>query len=228
MKRRGRTAAFVLGLIAGIINIILGVIVLILGGLAAGAASSFSSFFSMSNFGFGTGMIWLIVSIFFVVTLLNLIGGCIVRRSRVAAGVLMLITSIPLICVGLVALAVPGSAGPLLIIYLLVQAMSFIAAIIAFIPRSANKAPLNTYQQPSYGQPPYGQPSYGQPTYGQPQYGQPPYQQPQPPYGQPQPPAYQPPYGQPQPQSARPGSHSPSEQPEVRSAEPENTVSPDE
>lgn len=223
MNRRGRTAAFVLGLIAGIINIILGVIVLILGGLAASAASSLSSFFSMSYFGFGTGMIWIIVTIYFVISLLNLIGGCIVRRSRVAAGVLMLITSIPLICVGLIALAVPGSAGPLLILYLLVQAMSFIAAIIAFIPRSAIKTPLNTYGQPSYGQPQYGQPSYSQP-----QYGQPPYQQPQPPYGQPQPPSYQPPYGQPQQQSAWPGSNSPSQQPEVRSAEPEDTISPDE
>ena len=201
MNRRGRTAALVLGLISGIINIIIGVIVLILGGLAAGAAGSLSSFFGLSYFGWGAGVIWLVVTVFFVVTLLNLIGGCIVRRSRVAAGVLMIITSIPLFCVGLIALAIPDAAGPLLFMYLLVQLMSFIAAIIAFVPPSVKSTPHNVYQQQPYGQPPYGQP----------------------PYGQPRPPAYQPPpYEQPQPERA----YSPP--PADRSDQPGESISPEE
>ncbi len=80
------------------------------------------------------GVIIGIAIVIFIIALLNLIGGCIVRRSRIAGGVLMLITSIPIISISTFGSwqYAPAFTG----FFLLTGLMSFTAAILAFIPYS--------------------------------------------------------------------------------------------
>ena len=187
MNKRGRTSAFVLGLISGIINLIIGIIML-LGVLIATQTIAF-------YFGYATG-ITIIGIIFFIITVLNFIGGTTCKNNRIAGGVLMLVSAIPLLLVGV--LFVTASFGLLLIpiVFLLIQLLSLIAAILAFIPVSRNQY---TQYAGQYGQQPSGQPPYQQQPYQQQPYQQQPYQQQpyqQQPYGQPLQPQQQP-YQQP-------------------------------
>jgi len=128
-KKIGRVSATVMGLIAGIIHgiggIILSLFILLTGGLT-------SSFFGnvFGNFSYAIGGIVIVVGIvIFVIALLNLIGGCIVRSSRIAGGVLMIITAIPIIVMSL-------SAVWMTWWLLITGLLSFTAAILAFIPYS--------------------------------------------------------------------------------------------
>jgi hypothetical protein len=208
MNRQGRVAAFVLGLIAGIFNIIYGVIIFILGGVTLGSVGSLASAFGLGYmYNMSTGVAWFLLFLYFAFSLINLIGGCIVRRSRVAGGVMMIITSLPFLILSLILMAIPNVTGPILFLYFPFQVMSFIASIIAFVPPRVPSIQPNAYQRPPYGPASYVQPSgqaaYGVPQYTQPQappYGAPQYAQPQaPPYGAPQYAQPQaPPYGAPQ------------------------------
>ena len=215
MNQKGKTSAFIMGLIAGIFNIILGII-LLLGGLVA------SSVTYMLNFSAETSMIGIIFGLVFVVTIVNLVGGCVVGSHRIAGGVMMMVSSLPLLIVSLISVIGSAmasyydydSAGLLFGVFILIiELLSVIAAIIAFSGPKAFSVP---YGQPyqGYGQPPYqSYPGYGYPQqpyqgYGQPPYqgyGQQPYQSyPQQGYSQPPAPASQPQSieqtaGQPQP-----------------------------
>jgi hypothetical protein len=185
-NRIGRVSATVLGLIAGIIHGILGIVlalaVFITGGLTGGLFSSF-----LGDVGYLiSGVIIVVGIVVFVIALLNLIGGCIVRSSRIAGGVLMLITSIPIIIV-----SIAGAWTSIFMVFLLITGlMSLTAAILAFVPYSARYKQLyverkqkrfNQNAQQYQQQQPYQQPYQPQQQPYQPQ------QQPQ------QPPAAPPP-----------------------------------
>jgi hypothetical protein len=146
-----------------------------------------------------TGVAWFLLFLYFAFSLINLIGGCVVRRSRVAGGVMMIITSLPFLLLSFILMAIPNVTGPILFLYFPFQVMSFIASIIAFVPPRTPSVQPNVYQRPPYGPPSYAQP-FGQAPYGAPQYTQPqtpPYGAPQ--YAQPQAPSYgAPQYAQPQ------------------------------
>ena len=224
MNQKGKTSAFIMGLIAGIFNIILGII-LLLGGLVA------SSVTYMLNFSAETSMIGIIFGLVFVVTIVNLVGGCVVGSHRIAGGVMMMVSSLPLLIVSLISVIGSAmasyydydSAGLLFGVFILIiELLSVIAAIIAFSGPKAFSVP---YGQ-GYGQPPYQPyPGYGYPQQPYPGYGQPPQgyaQQPYQGYGQqpyqsyPQQGYSQPPASAAQPQSA-----------EQASGQPQPTTPPD-
>ncbi len=79
-RNRGRLSAFIMGLIAGIIHGILGILATV--GLLVN--SPIAEFLLPLGFGY----------IVIAFLLLNLVGGCIVRKYRIAGGVLMVITSL--------------------------------------------------------------------------------------------------------------------------------------
>ena len=208
-KRTGRVSAVVMGLISGIILFIISLIAAI-GVFAGGGLVNY-----MFGFGFGAGTF--IAIIVFTVGLLNMLGGCIVRRSRITGGIFMIITAVPII---IFSLSSAWLYGFMYFVFLL-GLLSLTASIMAFIPYSdrylqqytASRQRAYTPPQPQYGQPQYGQPQYGQPQYGQPQY-QPPQQYQQPPQQAPQQPQYQPPqYQQPQYQPPQQAPQQPQYQP---------------
>jgi len=187
MNKRGRTSAFIMGLIAGIFNMILGIVVFLAGMFTVSA----SSMFGLNH---AAGAAWLVIFLVFIVVIFNLIGGCIVRSNRIAGGVMMLVTGMPLLIFSLIATLSATAAysysyyydSTSLIVGIFVMAielLSIIAGIIAFVPPSnANAYAQYSQPYPGYGQP-YGQPPYQ--GYAQQPYGQQPYQgYPQQPYGQ--------------------------------------------
>ncbi len=219
MNKKGKTSSFVMGLIAGSLNIILGIIVLIAGVAATSVASSYGANIFDS--------IW-IVALIFVFTIINLVGGCVVSGNRIAGGVMMMVTGLPLLILFIIgtinvtstlsdisyySYGYSGTVIVVAVLMIITELLSVIAAIIAF---SGPKAYVPAYGQPyqGYGQQPYQ--GYGQQPYqGYPQqrpyqgYPQQPYQgysqQPYQGYGQqpqsyPQQPAQAP--VQPQPSTA--------------------------
>ncbi len=182
MNKRGRMSAFVMGLIAGIFNMIIGIIVFLAGMFTV----STSSMFGLDN---AAGAAWIVVFLVFIVVIFNLIGGCIVRSNRVAGGVMMLVTGVPLFILSLIgtlgttaAYSYSYSYGYsdfnasliVCIFIMVIELLSIIAGIIAFVPPSnANAYAQYGQPYPGYGQP-YGQQPY--PGYPQQPYGQPPYQ----------------------------------------------------
>ncbi len=209
MDKRGRTSAFVLGLIAGIFNILLSIIFLF-AGIVASAGSS------LLGLGSATGIIWAILALAFIAAIINLIGGCICRSNRTAGGVMMLVTALPLLILSLIGLislgAYPyyGLEGSIIlcVFLLIIELLSIAGAVLAFVPP---KTTGYSYGQPypGYGQMPYGQ----QPYQG---YAQQPYQnyaqQPYQGYGQP-------PYGQPQAFDPQASAQQPYSQPHTETAE---------
>ncbi len=222
MNKNGKTSSFVMGLIAGSLNIIIGIIVLIAGVAATSIASSYGANIFDS--------IWP-VALVFVLTIINLVGGCVVSASRIAGGVMMMVTGLPLLILfiiftinltsqlsdfGYYSYGYSGTVIVIAVLIFITELLSIIAAIIAF---SGPKAFVPSYGQPyqGYGQQPYQ--GYGQQPYqsypqqrqyqGYPQqpyqgYGQQPYQGygQQPYQGYPQQPAQAP--VQPQPPAAAP------------------------
>lgn len=169
MNKRGRTSAFVMGLIAGIFNMIIGVFIFFIGMFTV----SSTSMFGLYDF---TGVAWLVIFFVFIVVIFNLIGGCIVRSNRVAGGVMMLVTGLPLFILSLIGTLGATTAYSFSYYYdattlivgiflMVIELLSIIAGIVAFVPPSSAKV----YAQ--YGQP---YPGYGQ-SYGQQPYS-PPYQ----------------------------------------------------
>lgn len=234
MNKRGRTSAFVMGLIAGIFNMIFGIIVFFAGMFTV----STSSMFGWDN---AAGAAWIVIFLVFIVVIFNLIGGCIVRSNRVAGGVMMLVTGMPLFIFSLIVTL--GATATysysyyydsttliLGIFVMIIELLSIIGGIIAFVPPSHT----NTYAQyvqpyPGYGQP-FGQQPY--PGYPQQPYGQPPYQgnAQQPPcqgYTQ-QPNTQQPPYQGyvQQPNTQQPPYQGYVQQPEAPTTEPANAEPP--
>ena len=209
MNTHAKTSAFVMGLIAGIINVLAAILVII------AMADPISS--SLTGGGFaGGGLMYNQTTIIFyiafiVLSVINLIGSAVCKTQRIAGGVMMLITALALLAFWIYFISLFGFAFSYLpfhyviivIVLVVAQLLSIIAAIICF---TRPKMPM--YGQP-YGQPPYGQP-YGQPPYGQPPYGQP-YQQP--------------PYGQPY-QQAQPAQPSYPQQPQPVQAEPVEPAEP--
>ena len=222
-KRTGRVSAVVMGLISGIILFIISLIAAI-GVFAGGGLVNY-----MFGFGFGAGTF--IAIIVFTVGLLNMLGGCIVRRSRITGGIFMIITAVPII---IFSLSSAWLYGFMYFVFLL-GLLSLTASIMAFIPYSdrylqqynASRQRAYTPPQPQYGQPQY-QPQYGQPQQfqqpqyqppqqaapQQPQYGQPPQQAPQQP--QYQPPQYQQPQYQPQQQAPQQPQQAAPQQPQYQ------------
>ena len=223
MNKRGRTSAFVMGLIAGIFNMIIGVFILFIGMFTVCS----TSMFGLYDF---TGVAWLVIFFVFIVVIFNLIGGCIVRSNRVAGGVMMLVTGIPLFVLSLIgtlgattAFSYYYDATTLIvgIFLMVVELLSIIAGIVAFVPPSSAKAYAQYGQPyPGYGQPyspPYQayaqQPNAQQPYQG---YGQQPYQS----YAQQPNPQQQPYQGYaPQPDAQQ--------QPYQAAQKPENSQQPD-
>lgn len=239
MNKKGRTSAFVLGLISGIFNMIIGLILIFVGT---------TLFSELSGFGMidASGILWIFV-LLFVVTIINLVGGCIVLSRRVAGGVMMLSTGLPLLILFIVGTVSTTSAlssfgylysfddTALIVggIMILIELLSVIAAIIAFVPPKNAYPPTYSQAYPGYRQPPYMPPYQGygqQPPYQgyarQPYGQQPPYQgyapqpgQPvQPPYqgyapqpGQPVQPPYQGYAPQPEPSQSKPAASQPVE-----------------
>lgn len=162
MNKRGRTSAFVMGLISGIINIFMGIIML----LSFLTLDSFTSHSLFGLAGFDSNMA-VIGVLFYLVTVLNLIGGCICRKKRVFGGVLMLITALPLLVLSIVSLSASSLYGAptVLLLILLVELLSLISAIISFVPRNESK----------YGRPyqkPYQRQTYQQQFQQQPYHDQ--------------------------------------------------------
>ncbi len=158
MNKRGRTSAFVMGLIAGIFNMIIGVFIFFIGMFTV----SSTSMFGLYDF---TGVAWLVIFFVFIVVIFNLIGGCIVRSNRVAGGVMMLVTGLPLFILSLIGTLGATTAYSFSYYYdattlivgiflMVIELLSIIAGIVAFVPPSSAKV----YAQ--YGQP---YPGYGQP-----------------------------------------------------------------
>jgi hypothetical protein len=198
---------------------------------------------STSMFGWNNaaGAAWLVIFLVFIVVILNLIGGCIVRSNRIAGGVMLLVTGLPLFIVSLIGTLGTVSAmsysysyaysdytaGLIVGIFVMVvELLSIIAGIIAFVPPSnANAYAQYGQPYPGYGQP-YGQQPYQgyaqQPYqgYAQQPYGQQPYQG----YAQqPQQAPYQGYAQQPQqPQNTQQAY--PEAPPESQTAEPANTI----
>lgn len=193
----GRISAFVMGLIAGIIHGIFGILAALAIFLAGGFMGGF-----FGSFFYGLGSITIVIGIvIFFIALFNLIGGCIVRSSRIAGGVFMLLTSLPIIIFSLFSYA--------MIFITITGLLSLTAAILAFIPYSDRYKQLyiSRKQKTTPGQQQY----YQQQQYQQQQYApqQPqPYapQQPQQPYAPQQPytPQQPQPYAAPQPSTAPP------------------------
>jgi hypothetical protein len=185
-----------MGLIAGIFNMILGIIVFLAGMFTVSA----SSLFGLNN---AAGAAWLVIFLVFIVVIFNLIGGCIVKSNRIAGGVMMLVTGMPLLIFSLIVTLSATAAYSysyyydstsliLGIFVMVIELLSVIAGIIAFVPPSQTKYAQYSQPYPGYGQP-YGQPPYQ--GYAQQPYGQQPYQ------GYPQQPYCQQPYqGYPQQQ----------------------------
>ncbi len=200
MNKRGRTSAFVMGLIAGIFNMIIGIIVFFAGMFIVSSTS-------MLGPDSAAGATWLVIFLVFIVVIFNLIGGCVVRSNRVAGGVMMLVTGVPLLIFSLIATLGAVSAIPYSysytydvnnlaffggIVLMVVELLSVIAGIIAFVPpNNANAYAHFGQPYPGYAPQPYGQQPYQgypqqQPYQGYPQqqpYSQQPYQgYPQQPY----------------------------------------------
>ncbi len=194
MNKKGKTSAFVMGLIAGILNMIMGILMI----FVATAASMSSSY------GATITTAWMLALVV-ILTIINLVGGCVVLSNRIAGGVLMMISGLPMLIIFIVNTVnftsiIPdfsyysyGYGSQVLVVavfMMIIELLSIIAAIIAFSGPKAF-APYYGQPYPGYGQPPF--PGYGQPPYQG--YGQPPYQgyarPPQQGYGQ-QPPAQAP------------------------------------
>lgn len=167
MNKKGRTSAFVLGLISGIFNMLLSLFLFLFGIIASTGTIPFSPFLDVQSL---LGLLLALVILIFVAALINLIGGCICRRSRTVGGVMMLITALPLLIVffaGVVSVTTYpyyGTEGAFafLIFYLLIQVMSIIGAIIAFIPPKDAVCAYPSYtEQPPYA--PYGGQPYQTP-----------------------------------------------------------------
>lgn len=170
MNRKGKTSAFVLGLIAGIFNIIIGLIVLLVGTSFVSMASSYEASVFTS--------FW-VFALMFLFAIINLIGGCVVLSNRIAGGVMMMVTGLPLLILFIIGTVSATSAisdysysygyeGTTLvvgIIMIIIELLSVIAAIVAFSGPKAGYAPAYGQPYPGYGQQPYQ--GYGQ---------QPPYQ----------------------------------------------------
>lgn len=128
----GRVSATVLGLITGIIHGVFGIIFALLIFLAGSFTGVFLNNI-LGNFSHVMSGVLIVVGIIvFAIALLNLIGGCIVRSSRIAGGVLMLVSSIPIIIIGIAGMW----TSSLMIWVLITGLLSFTAAILAFVPYS--------------------------------------------------------------------------------------------
>ena len=187
MNKKGKTSAFAMGLTAGILNVIIGIIVIIIGTTATSVAASYDADIF--------GAFW-IFALIFLITIVNLVGGCVVSGSRIAGGVMMIATSLPLLVIFIIGTINATtemsysyySDSPVLavgIIMIIIELLSVFAAIIAFSGPKAF-APQQPYQ--GFGQQPY-QGYQQQPYQG---YQQQPYQgyqqqQPYQGYGQQQP-----------------------------------------
>jgi|GEM_PF-2822533 len=187
MNKRGRTSAFVMGLIAGIFNMIIGIIVFFAGMFTV----STTSMFGLDN---AAGAAWLVIFLVFMVVIFNLIGGCIVRSNRIAGGVMMLVTGIPLLIFSFIVTLGTTAAYSYSYYYdatslivgisvMAIELLSVIAGIVAFVPPSQANAYTQYQPYPGYGHP-YGQQPY-QGYIQQPHGQQQPYQgYAQQPYGQ--------------------------------------------
>ena len=132
-----------MGLIAGIFNMIIGIIVFLAGMFTVSSSSVF-------GLGGVAGIAWLIVLLVFIVVLFNLIGACIVRSNRIAGGVMMLVTGLPLLVFSVLSMINTLGATALYsysyyydatglivgIFIMIIELLSVIAGIIAFVPRS--------------------------------------------------------------------------------------------
>jgi len=115
-KRTGRLSAFIMGLIAGIIHGILGIVVFV---------------FILKLPTTGDFILSTYEIVIIAIILLNLIGGCIVRKSRIAGGILMITTSLLIIVISWGFLFFTAGIS---FIFVLTGQLSLAASILAFIP----------------------------------------------------------------------------------------------
>lgn len=165
MIKKGRTSAFVMGLIAGIVNLLIGVFLLLAGLLSTPEFGSVLTTVETST------DVFLFVGVFFTVTLVNLIGGSICKSNPILGGIFMLITALPMLVLSILFIYALSYIGVnfFYVFFLLIQLLSLTGAIISFVPKKVQmySAPYGQYGQQPYGQyeQPYGQ--YGQQPYGQ-------------------------------------------------------------
>lgn len=133
MKKRGRTSAFIMGLIAGIINILFGLLLIFaLIALSIGA----NALFGYIDF----SILIVACTVLILITILNLIGGAVCKSNRVVGGVFMVVTAFLLLIVCIAAIAnmsmsyYSDGSEVLFVFLILTQLLSITAAILSFIP----------------------------------------------------------------------------------------------